>query len=230
MSRTCWLWACACLCIAAAPLSSQRAAFRVAICVVSCSELWALSAETLPWSQTCCFESLKRFPISIYFQSELKCLRKEVASLAGRHVYRDRNRLGARSSDEMGRVGCGEEMQANPQLWQSQALLCAWAKSEDLWIGIEYFIKYIIRFELVYLNICELDFNSDFHLYFNFFMVIHQAPLAPNPILGLNHFVVFWPYTCHTSLSVRNCESLVSHTKGTVRQSLPVTSQACLGL
>ena len=229
MSRTCWLWACTCLCIAAAPLSSQRAAFRVAICVVSCSELWALSAETLPWSQTC-FESLKRFPISIYFQSWNVSGRRLPLSQDG--TFTERQKQTRSSDDGMGRLGCGEEMQANPQLWQSQALPWAWAKS-DLWIGnigIEYFIKDIIRFELVYLNICELDFNSDFHLYFNFFMVIHQAPLAPNPILGLNHFVVFWPYTCHTSLFVRNCESLVSHTKGTVRQSLPVTSQACLGL
>lgn len=59
--------------------------------------------------------------------SELKCLRKEVASLAGRsalRVYRE-----TETASELGRDGTswfrdGEEMQANPQLWQSQALPC----------------------------------------------------------------------------------------------------------
>ena len=146
MSRTCWLWACTCLCIAAAPLSSQRAAFRVAICVVSCSELWALSAETLPWSQTCCFESFKkRFPISIYFQSWNVSGRRlplsQDAACAAR-LQRDRNSLWARTGwDELVPWRRdGEEMQANPQLWQSQALPCE--QNQFLWIGIlMYFIK-----------------------------------------------------------------------------------------
>ena len=230
MSRTCWLWACTCLCIAAAPLSSQRAAFRVAICVVSCSELWALSAETLPWSQTC-FESLKRFPISIYF-SELKCLRKEVASLAGRHVYRETetdSELGRRDGTTwMWRGDAGEP----PTLAEpGTAVSVSKIRSVDWKYWNWVFYKRYYKIWIGILKHLWIGFQQWFS---SIFQLLHGHSSGParaqsNPLASTT-LLCSDLTPRHTSLFVRNCESLVSHTKGTVRQSLPVTSQACLGL